>query len=368
MTARESRQRIVVAHDYFTQRGGAERVALELAHQLNAEHLITSIFREDHTFDNARQYEVRELSSSILKPFASDPRKGLPFLAAAWSSQAPVEADVVVCSSSGWAHGLPVTSGTRKLVYCHNPARWLYQPKEYAASAGRNARAALTLLRPFLRRWDTAAAHSADAYVANSTSVAARIRSTYGIYAEVVHPPVSMDSAGKAEPVPGVDGGFFLSVARPRAYKGTDVLRRAFAEMPREQLVIVGTAGSDSDPANVLALGPVSEAQLRWLYANARALVSVSREDFGLTPIEANAFGTPSLVLRAGGFLDSTDEGVSGSFIEGASATDVVAAVTSFRGDFDRDTVRRHALRFSPSNFGARMREIALSVRHQMGH
>jgi glycosyltransferase involved in cell wall biosynthesis len=352
--------RVVVAHDYFTQRGGAERVALELASQLRAHRIVTSVFRPDQTFDRARGFDVRELKSRLLKPFASDPRRALPFLARAWSTERPVEADAVIASSSGWAHGIPVAEGVRKVVYCHNPARWLHQPDDYTASAGRIARVALGALGPGLRRWDHDAAHTADAYVANSTSVAARIRSAYGIDAEVVHPPVSVDVDGVREPVPGLDAGFFLTVARPRGYKGTALLREAFSRLRGERLVVVGAEATEPVPANVTALGSVSEQQLRWLYANARALVSVSHEDFGLTPVEANAFGTPSLVLRAGGFLDSTAEGVSGSFIEEDTVGAVIDAVTDFEDDFDRDAVRRHAERFSPDAFGARMREIAL--------
>lgn len=352
--------RVVVAHDYFTQRGGAERVALELAHQLNAPRIVTSIHRPDRTFDRAELFEVRELRSRMLRLFASDPRRALPFLAHAWSSERPIEADVVVASSSGWAHGIPVSRETRKVVYCHNPARWLYQADDYAASAGRAARMALGVLGPRLRRWDFAAAYTADAYVANSTSVAARIRSVYGINAEVVHPPVAVDATAAREAVPGLDAGFFLTVARLRGYKGTAVLADAFSRLRGERLVIAGAQMPGTLPPNVTSLGFVSEARLRWLYANARALVSVSHEDFGLTPVEANAFGTPALVLRAGGFLDSTAEGVSGSFIEDDTVPAVIEAVTDFEDDFDREAVRRHSERFSPDAFGARMREIAL--------
>jgi glycosyltransferase involved in cell wall biosynthesis len=189
--------------------------------------------------------------------------------------------------------------------------------------------------------------------------VASRIREVYGIEAEVVHPPVSVDTEGVRESVAGLDAGFFLTVARPRGYKGTTVLRDAFARVPGERLVVVGAEVPHPVPANVTVLGFVSEEQLRWLYANARALVSVSHEDFGLTPVEANAFGTPALVLRAGGFLDSTAEGVSGSFIADDTVPAVVEAVSDFEDDFDRAAILRHATRFSPAAFGARMREIA---------
>lgn len=358
---------VVVAHDYFTQRGGAERVALELAHRLGAVEVVTSVYQPDQTFGSARTYPIHELDSRIVKRFGSDPRKALPFLASAWKAHPPIEADALVCSSSGWAHGLRAAAGTRKIVYCHNPARWLYQHEDYTRGMSAAVRFALASLSPSLRRWDAAAAASADVYVANSTSVADRIYRVYGIEAQVVYPPISIDVTGSAEAIPGLDGGFFLTVARPRGYKGTEVLHDAFALMPSQRLVVVGADRSQPVPDNVTALGHVSDEQLRWLYAHARALISVSHEDFGLTPIEANAFGTPALVLRAGGFLDSTHEGVSGLFIEHDTVSSVVEAVSAFPDRFDRAAIVRHAARFSPEEFGARMNAIIRETQASAG-
>ncbi len=350
---------IVVAHDYLTQHGGAERVALQLAHQLDARRLVTAVYTPAQTFRPDPNLQITEIRSKLVRSFANDPRKALPFLARAWSKAAPIEAEAVVCSSSGWSHGIPTTEGTRKIVYCHNPARWLYQPDDYTRGMPRTVRAALATLSPGLRRWDRRAAHSADAYVANSTVVAQRIRDTYGIEATVVHPPVSIDVDGPQEEIPGLDAGFFLTVARPRGYKGTTVLTEAFRSVPDQQLVVVGTRLADADlPPNVRALGAVAEAELRWLYAHARSLLSVSHEDFGLTPLEANAFGTPALVLRAGGFLDSTAEGVSGMFIENDTPADVITAVRAFGDDWKRTAILAHAAEFSPAAFGRRIHAV----------
>lgn len=352
---------IVVAHDYLTQRGGAERVALELASQLHTTRVVTSVYRADRTFAGFANLNIVQSRSHVVQAFGEDPRRALPFLASAWSHMTPIDAEAVVCSSSGWAHGVPVTAGTRKIVYCHNPARWLYQSDDYLQGRGAPTRAAMTALGPGLRRWDQHAAASADVYVANSTNVAARIRRVYGRDAEVVHPPVSIDVAGAQHPVAGLEPGFFLTIARARGYKGTRALIDAFTRMPGKRLVVVGMPATPALPPNVRALGVVDDAVVRWLYANARALVSVSHEDFGLTPIEANAFGTPALVLRAGGFLDTTLRGESGEFIADDSPEAVIAAVQGFSDHWDRSAVAATAERFSAVAFGARMREIVVA-------
>lgn len=367
-SSRAATRSVVVAHDYLTQFGGAERVALELAVQLRAERIITATYRPEQTFRAFQSRNVETVHSHIVDALSSDPRKALPFLAHAWSAAEPVDADVAICSSSGWSHALPVTADTRKIVYCHNPARWLYQREDYVRGHSTAVRAALAVLSPGLKRWDSRAAHSADAYIANSSIVAERIRRTYGIRAEVVNPPVSVDIDGARQAVDGLDAGFFLTVARPRGYKGTRVMIDAFARMPERQLVIVGSGSSAELPPNVVSLGEVKEEELRWLYANAQALTSVSHEDFGLTPVEANAFGTPALVLRAGGFLDSTDEGISGSFIEGEESEDVIRAVTNFSAHWSRSAIVAHAALFSAAAFGAHMSDAVDAVLATTSH
>ena len=110
-------------------------------------------------------------------------------------------------------------------------------------------------------------------------------------------------------------------------------------------------------------LARVEDDELRWLYANAAALVSVAREDFGLTPLEANAFGTPAALLRAGGFLETLDEGVSGVYVEDESAESVASAVQSLLASPPSATrVREHARAFGRQAFIERLRILARLV------
>lgn len=347
---------IALAHDYLTQRGGAERVALELIRRVGTRELITAAHVPDQTWDGFADHRIVTSRDPAMHLLRKDPRRALPILAGVWDRMPPIDADAVIASSSGWAHGIRTTAGTRKIVYCHNPARWLHQPEDYTADLSRPVRTALSVLTPRLKAWDQRAAASADLYLANSTSVATRIRTIYGIEAEVVLPPVTVDTTGDHDRVPDLPEGFFLTVGRARGYKGTDRLVEAFAGLPDHHLAIVGTPPGPDLPANVTGLGRVTDAQLRWLYAHAQALVSVSHEDFGLTPIEANAFATPVLVLKAGGFLDSTAPGVSGAFIADEEISTIREAVRDFNQDWDRAAIRAHADRFSPTVFAEQIR------------
>ncbi len=357
--------RVAVVHDYVTQRGGAERVVLDLLAAFPGAALHTSVYEPSTTFPEYAEHEIRTSWLNGIAPVRRDHRIGLPLYAAAFSGM-HVDADVVICSSSGWAHG--VRTDGRKIVYCHNPARWLYQREQYLRESPALVGAAIRALSPALRRWDATAAASADCYLANSTVVAERVRSTYGIVAEVVPPPPAVVPDGPQQAVPGVEPGYVLCVARLQPYKNIDVVVSAFEQLPGERLVVVGK-GPDRDRLRGLA-GPrttflegVPDAQLRWLYTHARALVAASYEDYGLTPLEAAAFGHPAVVLGWGGHLDTVVDGTTGVFFDEPEVECVADAMrTALSRTWDRHAITAHSDRFARASFVERMQRTATDV------
>jgi glycosyltransferase involved in cell wall biosynthesis len=353
---------VALVHDYLTQRGGAERVALSLTHAFPGAPLHTSLYEPGATFPDFAAVEVRTLPLNRLAPLRRSHRLALPLLAPAFS-RLRIDADVVICSSSGWAHGAQVEG--RKIVYCHTPARWLYQPERYLRGRAVGLRRVAAALRPRLVRWDKAAATSADLYLANSSAVAARIADIYGIEAEVLPPPPALTPVGAATPFEGLEPGFALCVSRLLPYKNVDAVVRAFAALPQERLVVAGT-GPDAAALHALATpnvtfhGRVEDEELRWLYRHCLALVAASHEDFGLTPLEAATFGKPSAVLRWGGFLDTVEEGGTGIFFETPTPSAVAEAVRELRAQrWDEQAIRAHAGCFSEARFIERIRAVA---------
>ncbi len=160
---------VALAHDYATQRGGAERVALWLAEAFPGSPMFTTLYDADGTFPEFADLDLRTSALDRFGPLRRHHRLALPFLAPAVSAQR-VEADVLLASSTGWAHGY--RGAGRTVVYCHAPARWLYQRDRYlggrdGASAldrlrGGVAATALSALTPALRGWDRRAAERAD--------------------------------------------------------------------------------------------------------------------------------------------------------------------------------------------------------------
>jgi glycosyltransferase involved in cell wall biosynthesis len=352
---------VAVVHDYLTQRGGAERVVLSILRAFPDAPIYTSMYEADGTFPAFRGADVRVTALDRVGPLRRHHRLALPLLAATFS-RLHISADVVICSSSGWAHATAVEG--KKVVYCHTPARWLYQGKTYLSARDGVARAALAVLRPYLVRWDRRAAVTSDRYLANSTVVRDRIRAAYGIDADVVPPPPALGPDGSQRPVDGLEPGFYLCVSRLLPYKNVDAVAAAFADGASRKLVIVGTGPEGAQlrrrAGNSISLvGSVADDELRWLYSSCAGVVAASYEDYGLTPLEAAAFGKPAAVLRWGGFRDTVIEGETGVFFDRPEASEIRTAVDELATrSWDPHQITAHADRFSEESFVARLRTI----------
>jgi glycosyltransferase involved in cell wall biosynthesis len=389
---------VALAHDYATQRGGAERVALLLARAFPGSPLYTTLYDPAGTFPEFAELDVRTSYLNRVGPLRRSHRMALPLLASAVATHR-VDADVLLASSTGWAHGY--RGARRTVVYCHAPARWLYQRERYLSgddgarladrARRRVAGAALGVLAPPLRAWDQRAARRADRYLANSTVTARAIRETYGIEAEVVPPPPALLPGGGATAPDGVAPGFLLCVARLLPYKNVDALIGAVRELGDRRLVVVGdgpdrarleglarsagtvppssggTVGAPDGAGEprVRLLGRVDDPTLRWLYQNTGALVAASYEDYGLTPLEAGAFGAPSVVLRDGGYLDTVADGVTGIFFDQPDPVEIARAIAdAARTPWDDQALAAHVARFGTGRFLDRIRAVVEHERH----
>jgi glycosyltransferase involved in cell wall biosynthesis len=352
---------VAIVHDYLTQRGGAERVVLSMMKAFPGAPVHTSLFHPEGTFPEFGTADVRMSHLDRFGVLRRNHRLAVPLLAPAFSTRR-IDAEVVLCSSSGWAHGVRTTG--RKIVYCYSPARWLYQGDRYIGAGRSLQKGALAVMRPPLLRWDRRQALSADRYVTLSSVVRERIREAYGIDAEVLPPPHTVDPQGPMRERSGIDAGFFLCIARLLPYKNVDAVIAAFGELPGEHLVVVGT-GPEADRlarsagGNVSMLGTVTDDELRWLYRSCTAVVSASHEDYGLTPVEAAAFGKPAAVLRGGGFLDTVVEDQTGVYFDRPEPRDIAGAIRRIlAGAWPAEALKAHAARFDEAHFICRLREV----------
>jgi len=349
--------RVAIAHDYLTQLGGAEKIVLSMSRAFPEAPIYTMLYDPETTYPEFAERDVRVSAANKFAPLRKSHRAGLPIYPLVAQSVF-IDADVVLTSTSGWAHGFR-TNG-RKLIYCYSPARWLYLSDKYLGDdSGLVKRAGLALTRPYLKAWDRRQALAADKYYAISTLIQGRIADIYGIDAEVMFAPVAMSQTFTTEPIADMDSfgeDFYLVVSRLLPYKNVDVIVRAFADTDR-RLVVVGK-GPDAErlremkTPNVLMLSDLTDGQMAWLYKNCRALLAASYEDYGLTPIEAGVWGRPSVALRFGGFLDTIDEGVTGMYFDEPEPRAIADALDRFEAtEFDADKIRLHVEQFTEDVF-----------------
>lgn len=357
------RPEVAIVHDYLTQRGGAERVVLSMLKAFPGAPLYTSLYDPATTFPEFADHDVRPLWTNKLRALHRDHRRGLPLYPFAFSTTT-IDADVVLCSSSGFAHGVRTTG--RKVVYCYTPARWLYgEAPAYLGGWPAPVRTAVRAATPALRAWDRQGMASAGRILTSSTAVAERIRDVYGTDADVVPPPAGLSTRGEERPVAGIEPGFVLSVGRLLPYKNVDGLVAAMEQLPGERLVVAGS-GPERERleaqagANVTFVGEVDDVQLRWLYANCAGVVSASFEDYGLTPIEAAAYAKPATVLRRGGFVDTVAEGATGVFFDKLYGKAIAEAITRMLGhSWDGCVITAHAARYDQPTFAAALQTAA---------
>jgi glycosyltransferase involved in cell wall biosynthesis len=337
---------VAIVHDYLNQPGGAERVVLAMLGIWPDAPIYTSLYRADSTFPRFGSAEVYTSPLHWL-PVDGAFRNFFPFYPAAFRSFGELEYDLVISSSSGWAHSVRTGARTFHAVYCHAPARWLYGG-EHLIDIRRRA---LGPFRGAIRAWDRSAARRADLYIANSREVRWRILRHYGVDPPVVYPPVDVDRFRPRE-----RGQRLLVVSRLLPYKRLDVIVDA-ASHAGIGLDVVGSGPAlpelrhRSGPT-VRFHGRLPDDEVTALMESCRALCVSGREDFGISPVEANAAGKPVVAFAAGGALETLQEGVTGAFFSRHDRDDVIAAIHRCdRIQTSPEAIAAAARRFSRSAF-----------------
>lgn len=345
---------IALAHDVLGARAGGERVIVALSQVFPASPIHTLLHEPAASFSALTNQDVRTTWLNQSAWLRRNYRSTLPVAALTFASRR-IEADVTICSTSGLSHHLR-TSGA-KVVYCHTPARWLHDPETYLAGFGPAVRVAARAAAPPFRLLDRKAMRSADRVIANSSQVAAEIAAVYDIEARVITPCSTLELEGSVEAIHGVEPGFVLSPTRPLGYKRLDVLLAAAQSLPDQTFVQIGggphrQAMFANAPANVVSLGAVTDAQLRWAYRNAAVVALTCAEDFGLVPLEAAANGVHTVAPDARGIRDHDASHLTVySFASAAGLVEAIKSAPSPTGIRDQE-------RLGQQDFATAMRDL----------
>jgi glycosyltransferase involved in cell wall biosynthesis len=347
--------RVSLVHDYLLVMRGAERTFAAIAELYAGAPIFTLLYDEQGT---QGRFAGRSITTSPLQSLGvgqSQFRRLLPLYPHAVQRLRPEAADVVLSSSSAFAHGLRAPRDAVHICYCYTPFRYAWHERERALGE------VPTPLRPLLRRqlrrirdWDLAASRRVDAYIAISEFGRERIRHCYGRDAEVVYPPVETHRFTVGEP-----GDSLLVVSEIVGHKRVHVALEA-ARRAGAPIRVVGSgpdyaALSEAYPEAEF-LGRVGDEDLAALYAQARAVIVPSQEEFGITAVEAQAAGRPVIAAAAGGAVETVLAGETGVFAALDDVESFRRAIESVDDlDFDPVRARANAERFSVMAFQRRL-------------
>jgi glycosyltransferase involved in cell wall biosynthesis len=359
--------RVAIVHYWYVKRRGGERVVEALAEMFPQSDLFF-LFADSASFpDSIRSHQVTTSFMQKIPGVKRHYRKMLPLMPLAVERFRLDGYDLVLSSESGPAKGVRTRPETCHICYCHTPPRYLWNMYDHYRSTmplGALGRSCFSLAARYLRAWDYASSARVDYFVANSRNVAGRIREYYRREAEVIYPPVDVASftpGGKRE-------DFYLVVSPLVSYKRIDLAIAACAALGRP-LVVIGDgeelpALRRRAGANVKFLGFQPDDAVKDHYRRCRALLFPGEEDFGMTPVEAQASGCSVIAYGRGGALETVrgdwpgssfkPESSTGIFFAEQSANSLADAMRFFESveaRFSPEFIRTNALRFDTSRF-----------------
>jgi glycosyltransferase involved in cell wall biosynthesis len=351
---RSSFGKTAVVHDWLTGMRGGESV-LEGILDVVPDADIFTLFHFPGSV--SKKIESHRIVTSFLQPIArrvSDYRKLLPLFPASVRGWDFSPYDTVISSSHCVAKSID-PAGRPHLCYCHTPMRYIWDRfDDYFPRSKPVMRAAARVAAAGLREWDVETARGVTHFLANSNFVRERIAKFYRRDAEVVHPFVGDEFLNA--PIVEKRDDFHLIVSALVPYKNVELAVRT-CEAAGKMLVVIGGGplldrlSSRASP-NVRFLGSVERSRVIEYMARARSLILPGIEDFGITPLEAMALGTPVVALKGGGVLDTIRHGVTGIFFEGPVVQSLLKALGEVEAaEWDRAALRQRAAEFSRERF-----------------
>ncbi len=351
--------RVAYVHEWLTEWGGSEDVTRAMMEAVPAAGLFATVdFLKD---SDRRRFGGVPIRTTFLQkaPFASGRFWNyLPLTPLAVETHDLRDAQVIVSSSHAFAKGVLTTAEQLHVSYVHSPMRYAWDLHHHYLEDYGLARGAKSLLARYLfhrlRQWDRQTAHNVDLFIANSRHVQRRIWRAYRRPARVLYPPVATDRFV----FEGRKGDYYVTVSRLVSYKRIDLLLQAFRDMPQRKLVVIGH-GPEAErlramcPPNVTLLGFQPHEEVQRQVEGARAFLFAAHEDFGISPLEAQACGTPVIAYGIGGSAETvrdlrTHTRPTGLLFDEQTPTSLRAAVEAF----DAAVIDPHDCRAWAESFG----------------
>jgi len=360
--------RIAIVHEYLTRMGGAEKTAKVIADLFPDAPVFTLLYDQEKC---GADFPAARVRTSPLQKFPKflrrRPKFLLPFFRTAIESFDFSDFDLVISSSSAFAHGIVLPLETKHICYCHSPARFLWDySHEYLRENKMTGLKKLFIgsMLKDLRIWSRLSAHRVDQFLANSVTVQKRIQKYFRRESEVVHPPVEVSKIKMS----GHHENYFLIVSQLTQYKRIDLAISVFNKL-RRRLVIVGDGPQRSFLQSIAGKtiefhGRKSDAEVAELLKNCRGFVFPGEDDFGIAPVEAMAAGKPVLAFARGGATETVIHKKTGILFDEQSPESLENALAELFANerkFQPAKIRSHAKKFARAEFERKISEIVSS-------
>lgn len=361
--------RVVLLHDWLTGFRGGERV-LEVFCEMFPDAPLYTLIHEKGSVPSS--IENRKIVTSYLNKIPGihkHYRKFLPlFPHAANSLRITEQADLVLSSSHCVIKGVTKPLGAKHISYVHSPMRYLYDQYDnyFGPHAPWYQRWGIRLFRDYLVNWDRLSNRNVDVMLGNSSFVQRRIKNYYEIDSDVVYPFVDLDDFKEVQNGPIEKEDYYLMVTAFAPNKRVDLAIKTFNGL-NKKLKIIGS-GQQEDELKAMAgeniefLGNVSREEVVKTFAKARALIFPGVEDFGITPLESLASGTPVIAFKAGGVLETLTDKTS-VFFEEPTEVSLIKAIHNFEEKvFSRGELFARADKFSKNAFKQQITDVILQT------
>lgn len=357
-------QKLAFVTDWLVTYAGAEKVLSQLFEVYPNADLFSVI---DFLSDSDRELiGNKRAQTTYIQKFPKAKKhyqKYLPFMPLAIEQLDVSKYDIVLSSSHAVAKGILTGPDQLHISYVHSPMRYAWDLQhQYLRESGLNKGLKGLITKRLLhklRLWDYRTANGVDHFIANSQFIARRIKKVYGREADVIYPPVNIDRFTVQEN----KDDFYLTASRLVPYKKVDLIVEAFSHMPNKKLVVIGDGGDmqkikSKSASNIEILGYQSNDVLVDYMQRAKAFVFAAEEDFGISPVEAQACGTPVIAFGKGGSLETVRpvgiEKPTGVFFLQQDINSLQESVIFFENNqelFSADFCRQQALKFSEQRF-----------------
>lgn len=363
-----ARLRVAIVHDWLV--GGGAELVVEQLHKMYPDAPIYTSYCNDEW----RKRLNGKVVTGYLQhwPF-SRLRKFLPLLRQWWFARLDLsDFDLVISSSgNGEAKFVKVKKPAIHICYCHSPTHFYWRHYDYyKKSPGFGprilVRIALKLFVKPLRKNDYKAAQAVDYFIANSTHIQSDIKKYYRRESVVIHPPVNtklFSTPSTNYQLPSTKSGRsgFVTVGRQVPYKRVDLIVDVCTKhnLP---LKVLGVGPEHNDLVNragpsVEFFSPATFEEVVDSLKTSEAFILAAFEDFGITPVEALAAGTPVIAYGKGGALDYVNS-KNGVLFQHQTVDSLYKAIAEFRKiKFNHSEISQSAESFSIENFQKKFKQ-----------